>query len=84
MHKPTNKLLVGVPTVEEHGEPGLLRQVELLLKVPARETKEVQKERRVKKKQNNQISIVSNFGKFWPILTWVEFLLDKIPTDRNL
>lgn len=62
MHKPTDKLLVGVPAVEEHGESGLLRQVELLLKVPARETKEEQKERRVKKKdgckktQNNRIS----------------------------
>lgn len=37
MHRPTEEVQVWIPAVEEHGEPGLLRQVQLLLKVPAGE-----------------------------------------------
>lgn len=64
MHKPTDKVQVGVPAVEEHREPGLLRQVELLLKVPARETKEEQKERR-----NNRISISTVYTSCFSLLS---------------
>lgn len=40
MHEPTDELLMGVSAVEEHRQLGLLRQVELLLKVSDTEEKE--------------------------------------------
>ena len=40
VHEPTDELLMGVSAVEEHRQLGLLRQVELLLKISDPEQKE--------------------------------------------
>ena len=40
VHEPTDELLMGVSAVEEHRQLGLLRQVELLLKISDTEQKE--------------------------------------------